>query len=47
MYSRPYKAVALKECIVAVLNYKSYERILDRIYKKFVSEEINFLREVP
>jgi hypothetical protein len=35
-YKRPYQAKCLTNCHVAHLMKKSYERILDRIYKKLV-----------
>ncbi|CDW84448.1 UNKNOWN [Stylonychia lemnae] len=45
-YKRPYQAVAAVDTHIGVFSKKSFERILDRIHKKFVQKEINFLKNV-
>eukprot|EP00347_Sterkiella_histriomuscorum_P020456 403337736 len=45
-YKRQFSAVAATDVHLAVFSKKSFERILDRIYKKFVQKEINFIKNV-
>lgn len=45
-YKRPYRAKARTNLHVAVFSKKSFERILDRFYKKFLLKETNFLRSI-
>jgi hypothetical protein len=45
-YMRPYSVVARKDTYLAAFTKSSYQRIQERIYKKYVNQEINFLRNV-
>jgi|LauGreDrversion4_2_1035121.scaffolds.fasta_scaffold711848_1 CRP-like cAMP-binding protein len=45
-YMRPYFVVARKDTYLAAFTKSSYQRIQERIYKKYVNQEINFLRNV-